>query len=1015
MNAARDVQLRNQFSTIYTAGVAIPEPTKVFSDGDFVVPLVNFDPALHPEQPGFGAPSQIFNPQWAMAGGNLKISAVNDIARVTQFTNAEGTTTTIYDSSHQITSNWLYRRGHVDPSSGKIGAIRFNDATGTPQEDLAASTTWWIDYSNFFQGFGALGGGNVDLAAGNDVVNADAVAPTNARMAGVNSDGENLAPSVANLVEYGGGDVSVRAGRNIDGGLYYVERGQGLLNAGAAVKTNSSRSPSLGLLNRLDETDFSDPAYFTGATWLPTSLLVGKGGFEVSAKNDVLLGPMANAFLLPAGLGNKFWYKTYFSTFSPETSVNVTSLGGSVTFRSSTILPTDTEGTSRNILSAWMEQQNLFTVNNQATASSNFQPWTRLTESNLETFGSALNLSPPTLRTTTFSGELNVVGKLLLAPASKGNLELLVGGGIKGLQVAGTTETYSAAWISSTINVSDANPAIIPSSLFPLSYYGFAGGESGILYESNKDLLVNLDQALTESGSYAGNDAAIDLKIKRHGSSPLHADDTNPVKIYAQSGDFSGFNVFTPKSTRVIAGGDITDVSLYIQNLNQSDVSIISAAGDILPYNESSKLRSIAADATSGNQVFDSPRSTASGKSVTALAGDIQVSGPGILEVIAGRNLDLGAGENLYDGTGVGITSIGNARNPNLPFAGASIIALAGVTGNDATAAFGLAGSKLALSGLKDIDSSLAISPTYTDDEHVAVAGFQTLFALLQKTGQQYSKTAAYEPGLTAVEQAFAQITGEGDIFSRTRDIRTVSGGSIAIAAPKGSLTMASDIYGNPLTPPGIVTEYGGGVSILTDGNVDIGRARIFTLRGGDMTIWSTNGNIAAGTSPKTVVTAPPTRVLIDSPSADVATDLGGLATGGGIGVLASVEGVEPGDVYLLAPKGTVDAGDAGIQSTGNLNIAAVSVLNADNISTGGTSSGVPPAAPAAAPVSVSSASSSSTAAASSAVDEKVSQSQAKQHQEELPSLITVDILGYGGGEGDKEDDEKDKEKSAML
>ncbi|NBS53389.1 MAG: hypothetical protein EBS96_12430, partial [Spartobacteria bacterium] len=467
VNAARDVQLRNQFATIYTAGVAIPEPTKVFSDGDFVVPLVNFEPALHPEQPGFGAPSQIFNPQWAMAGGNLKISAANDISRVTQFTNAEGTTTTIYDSSHQITSNWLYRRGHVDAISGKIGAIRFNDSTGTPQEDLAASTTWWIDYSNFFQGYGALGGGNVDLAAGKDVVNADAVAPTNARMAGVNSDGENLAPSLANIVEYGGGDVSISAGRNIDGGIYYVERGQGLLNAGGAVKTNSNRSPSLGLLNRFNETDLSDPGYYPESTWLPTSLLVGKGGFDVSAKNDVLLGPMANAFLLPAGLGNKFWYKTYFSTFAPDSSVNVTSLGGSVTFRTATFLPTDSLGTSsRNILLSWMEQQNLFSEANQATASSNFQPWARLTETDLLTFSTAINLAPPILKTTAFAGGLNVVGNLLLSPSAKGNLEWLVGDSMAGLQAAGQitdeeTGSSISAWISSTLNVSDANPALI--------------------------------------------------------------------------------------------------------------------------------------------------------------------------------------------------------------------------------------------------------------------------------------------------------------------------------------------------------------------------------------------------------------------------------------------------------------------------------------------------------------------------------------------------------------------------
>ena len=61
------------------------------------------------------------------------------------------------------------------------------------------------------------------------------------------------------------------------------------------------------------------------------------------------------------------------------------------------------------------------------------------------------------------------------------------------------------------------------------------------------------------------------------------------------------------------------------------------------------------------------------------LAGDIQVTGPGALEVLAGRNLDLGIGANNPDGTAVGITSIGNARNPALPFEGANIIVGAGI------------------------------------------------------------------------------------------------------------------------------------------------------------------------------------------------------------------------------------------------------------------------------------------------------------------------------------------------
>jgi hypothetical protein len=40
------------------------------------------------------------------------------------------------------------------------------------------------------------------------------------------------------------------------------------------------------------------------------------------------------------------------------------------------------------------------------------------------------------------------------------------------------------------------------------------------------------------------------------------------------------------------------------------------------------------------------------------------------------------------------------------------------------------------------------------------------------------------------------------------------------------------------------------------------------------------------------------------------------------------------------------------------------------------------------------------------------SQSQSNKGVEESPSMISVEILGYGGGEGDNEDEE---EKSASL
>src|SRR5262249_11778537 len=140
------------------------------------------------------------------------------------------------------------------------------------------------------------------------------------------------------------------------------------------------------------------------------------------------------------------------------------------------------------------------------------------------------------------------------------------------------------------------------------------------------------------------------------------------VHIYAGSGDISGLALFSPKATRIFAGRDITDVALYIQNTNASDISMVSAGHDLILYDPNSPLLIAAQSTGNALNVGDGP-----------LAGDIQIGGPGTLEVFAGRNIDLGIGSENTDGTALGITSIGNARNPSLPFQGADIIAGAGI------------------------------------------------------------------------------------------------------------------------------------------------------------------------------------------------------------------------------------------------------------------------------------------------------------------------------------------------
>lgn len=988
IHVGRDFQLLNVFSSIYTAGTQVPDATTLFEAGDFSVPgLTPTRGSL--TQGNLGAAQQSYGAYYSMAGGDIVIQAGVNIERKTR-----DNTGLVDDSSRQLPNNWLYRRGYIG-ADGTYGRVRVNGG-GLPNanyfEDPAASTSWWVDFSNFFQGVGALGGGHVTLVAGQDVKNVDAVIPTNARAAkGV--------PSSAKLVELGGGDLTVQAGRNLDAGVYYVERGTGRLSAGADIVTNATRSPSTGLV-----TSLNNPTYLNALTWMPTTLFLGKSHFDVRARGDILLGPMANPFLLPQGLNNRYWYKTYFSTYSQDAGVSVSSLGGDVTLRNAVTMPDNSS--SQSFLYIWLERQNLQASG--SLAASYYQPWLRLNETSIQPFQSLFTLLPPQLSIEALSGSVNTAGTFTLSPSVKGQVEIYSQGGVNAFQPTGWTTRLitgqnTRAWTSTWMNLSDANPASIPSVLSPLAVYASAGTSPAANNSTQAGFLSALDNLFAESGSVSGRYGIIQTKQALHAPGVLHANSADPLRIYAATGNISGLTLFSAKSARLLAGRDVSDVALYLQNTSESSISVVGAGRDIVPYNANSSLRSLA------NQSGNSP---AFGE--TPLAGDIQISGPGSLQVLAGRNVDLGVGASRGD-LGTGITSIGNARNPFLPFAGASIFLGAGLGPSagleDTLLDFPAFIDQFVRGGrgaayLAELGSSPAAFELLDEAAQNELA-LQVFYLVLRDSGREEGMEGGYATGFEAIEVLFAKGAPVGQILTRSRDIRTKSGGSINIFAPGGGLTLAETIVGTPAAPPGVITESGGNISIFTDQSVSIGLARIFTLRGGNIIIWASQGDIAAGSAAKTVASAPPTRVLIDPQSAAVQTDLAGLATGGGIGVLATVEGVPPGDVDLIAPKGVVDAGDAGIRSAGNLRIAATAVLNAGNIAVGGVSGGVPSgaAAPSAAAPAVAPASTSPTAANNQAAESMASQSVAQAEESEAaPSVYTVEVLGYGGGEEEDED-----------
>lgn len=988
INAGRDIRLMNQLTAIYSAGTRLTTANATLN-GEFDLPNISANNQSVGLSSLLGAVQQAYPALFSMAGGHVRLEAGGNIERLTRNTQGQ----LVADSQFQLPVNWLYRKGFVNPTTGLFGV----GSRHVPTEGI--STGWWVDFSNFFQGVGSLGGGNVTLLAGNNISNVDAVAATNGRL-------PKGVPDASKLVELGGGDVTVIARNNIDGGIYYVERGKGTLSAGNQILTNATRS---ALTQNGINAGLASPY-----TQLPTTLFLGKGSFDVSANGDLLIGPVANVFHLPQGFGNSIWYKTYFSTYDVSNSVDITSYGGDVTIR--TAATQSGAGGAGPLLQTWLENKLSLTNSSSAAAT---KPWLRLVETNVTPFSTFTGIFPASLSVNALSGDVNLVGNITLAPSPTGTLEILADGSINALQRNGISvinNVRHTTWGSSVINVSDANPAAIPGIASPFAYQALVGttNAASTTNTSTPTFLEFVNRLFRESGATLGQ--VLETKQTLHAAGLLHRNDAEPLRLYANHGDISGLTLYSPKAAIIHAGQDLQDLSLYIQNVGSGDTSVVSAGRDILPNKANSLLR---VEATRTGNLLNNT-------SVPA-AGDIQISGPGSLQVIAGRNIDLGTGGNNADGTGAGITSIGNVRNPFLPSHGADLLVASGIATPSSISAStlnlesfieGFVQTSQGLEYLKEIDPHLDFSTL--DPERQAVVALEVFSLILRDAGRQYPETGNYDIAYAAIDTLFGELAEEetrapGSILTRSRDIRTANGGNINILSPGGGLALANSTLGNTLSPPGIITASGGNISIFAQDDISIGIGRIFTLRGGNEIIWSSNGNIAAGSSSKTVLSAPPTRVIIDPQSAAVQTDLAGLATGGGIGVLATVAGVEPGNVDLIAPNGFVDAGDAGIRSAGNLNISANQVLNAGNISTGGSSTGTPAAVSVGATISsITTATNTATPPAATSEPPQPQTLPEEIPTEDLGANISVEVIGYGGNyEDDEDEDEKRRRRQA--
>ena len=440
-----------------------------------------------------------------------------------------------------------------------------------------------------------------------------------------------------------------------------------------------------------------------------------------------------------------------------------------------------------------------------------------------------------------------------------------------------------------------------------------------------------------------------------HAEKSLFLNNENTPKIIANLGNIafssnSDVTFFLPKAAQFSAGHDIQNLSFSGQNLSGSDITKVSAGRDI---------------------TFDAI--VDENGNVQANDKQFELAGSGELQVQAGRNISLGGS--------AGINTIGNTKNTVLSPKGASISLIAGSTNPV---------EKTELTSLfEKIKDSAASAAAATDADRKAI----------------------YQKGYDAIELLFPKKAeaASGNVSLVFSQIKTLAGGDINLAVPNGEVNvgLAGSLGGikKGADKLGIVAQQSGDLNAFTSGNFNVNQSRVFTMGGGDIAIWSSQGNIDAGKGAKSAISAPAPITSVDS-QGNIVTIFPPVVSGSGIQTITpQIENAKQGNVYLAAPSGIVDAGEAGI-SGGKIVIAANAVVGASNISASGGTSGVPTAVPT---PSVSGAASSAAASAAKSVTQITDNSPKqnfnentkkenddKKKKKRTKSSLKTDVVGYG-------------------
>jgi filamentous hemagglutinin family protein len=332
------------------------------------------NPPKHLEDRQFVKPDGAY---FGQEGGAIALRAGGDVVGV---------------ASAQTVNSWLFRQGRTETDS--LGKTRFFwTGMATNENAKGLNTAWWSRPDYLGTGVATLGGGDITVVAlQGSVKDLTASAATNAYLPAKQVE----TPLAGALVEQGGGDLLVRAGKDIAGGQFYVQKGSMTLQAkGAVVAGNLEALDNLAGVN--------DPA---NRAMRPV-LALGDASAQVTAGGKVEIETVYNPtltlqsnknatvvnFVTASGASSQY---SNFLSYGSQSAVGLTSVGGDVLL----------VGGSKLVLDASLVGLGLYGKSIDVK------------------FAELMALAPPSLSIAALSGNVRNNASFGMAPASRGTLNI---------------------------------------------------------------------------------------------------------------------------------------------------------------------------------------------------------------------------------------------------------------------------------------------------------------------------------------------------------------------------------------------------------------------------------------------------------------------------------------------------------------------------------------------------------------------------------------------------------------